>query len=349
MKFKRILILPEQSGHAPNACAYIRMIYPLATLLRKSEFSIVNFSNSSLGNDADLDSDLNGISAISTHRTAPLQSSKAWDLINHAKHKGIPIHWDLDDLPFDLKGKSHESDYISLLAKSALHMRTIADVVTVSTPVLHHELNRFFPLVGTYRNALADGLWDSSRSGSEKSFLYFGLEAHREGLVSISDKLFKRNFKQLKAMQFQIQAIGPLGGSYHPLIKVHQVPHTATTYPRFATWLSQWNRSGIGLIYHQASELNKGKSAIKALEYSALGLGTLTNVNQAITDDPIKDYVSCVSDDDFIDQLLDLYQDKISQEKISQRANSYVLKERLLSNDISSMTTFYTNFLNSLN
>jgi hypothetical protein len=103
------------------------------------------------------------------------------------------------------------------------------------------------------------------------------------------------------------------------------------------------------LIYHQASELNKGKSAIKALEYSALGLGTLTNVNQAITDDPIKDYVSCVSDDDFIDQLLDLYQDKISQEKISQRANSYVLKERLLSNDISSMTTFYTKFLNSLN
>ena len=348
MALKSILILPELSGQAPNACAYIRMIYPLATHMRKSEFSVINLSDSSLRIDQNVNFDLNGISAISTQRTAPLQSSRVWDLLNQAKRSGIPIHWDIDDFPFTLKGNSHESDYISLLAKSAKNMRSIADVVTVSTPRLHHELKSFFPSNEIYRNALADGLWGSAIRENTKSFLYFGLEAHRDGLNSISEKLFKRNLKQLKAMKFQIQAIGPLKGSYHPLIKVIPVPNGATTYPRFATWLTQRNSSSIGLIYHHASEINKGKSAIKALEYAALGLGTLTNMNQAITDDPVKDYVSCVSDVDFVDQMLHLYQDEMTQEKMSERANNYVLGERMLSNDASSMTTFYGKFLNSV-
>ena len=348
MGLKNILILPELSGETPNACAYIRMIYPLATLMRESEFRVVNLSDSSLRINQIVNINLDGISAISTQRTAPLQSSKIWDLLTYAKRSGIPIHWDVDDTPFTFKDVTYGSDYLSLLARSAINMRSIADVVTVSTSRLHHELKSFFPSVDIYRNALADGLWGTSIRANTKSFLYFGLEAHRDGLTSISEKLFKRNLKQLKAMEFQIQAIGPLKGSYHPLIKVIPVPNGTATYPRFATWLTQWNRSSTGLIYHHASELNKGKSAIKALEYAALGLGTLTNMNQAITDDPVRDYVLCVSDDDFVDQMLHLFQDEMTQEKMSERANNYVLGERMLSNDASSMTTFYGKFLNSV-
>ena len=345
---KRILIIPELSGKAPNACGYIRLIYPLANVQKKSKFSIIDLSTSLVENKLDSDFDWSQISAISTQRTAPMQSRLAWDILVMAREKGIPIHWDVDDMPFQLDEKSHESSYLSVLARTALEMRNFASIVTVSTSHIYDEIVPHFSQVEVYRNALVEGLWSPSTNENLKSILFFGLEAHRPGLELISDQLYKRNFKKLKTMNFQIDAVGPLGGNHHPLIRVIPVPNPATTYPRFVSWLSERNKSSIGVVYHLSSSFNKGKSAIKALEYSSLGLATLSNLNQSMSEDPISDYISMVPNDDFIDEMLDLFQDKPSQEMKSRLALEYVHNNRLLSNDTSSMSAFYSKFLESL-
>lgn len=345
---RRILIIPELSGMVPNACGYIRMIYPLATVQKNSRLSIVDLSTSLAENKLIGEFDWSEISAVSTQRTAPMQSRLAWDILVSAKEKGIPIHWDLDDMPFQLDERSHESNYLSLLARTALEMRNFASIVTVSTAQIHSEVAPHFSHVETYRNALVEGLWSPSTNENPKSILYFGLEAHRQGLEIISDKLYKRNFKELKNINFQIDAVGPLGSNYHPMIRIISVPNSATTYPRFASWLSDKHKSSIGVVYHLSSSFNKGKSAIKALEYSSLGLTTLSNVNQSMSDDPISEYISMVPDDDFIDEMLRLFQDKPSQELRSRLAQEYVLNNRLLTNDTSSMSAFYSAFVKSL-
>ena len=348
MKVKRILVIPELSGSMPNACAYIRLLYPLATLMKNSNLSIIDVSKFLFQNNSKLDIDLSEISAITTQRTAPLQSSGAWEILKLAKKKGIPIHWDLDDFPIQLQLSSHETDYLSLLSKSLIEMRSIADLVTLSTPALQQQLEALIPTSQVYRNSIADGLWCPSDLEKNESILFFGLGGHKSGLESISEKLYKRNLKQLKAMNFKIEAVGQLNGTYHPLINVTEVPSGATSYPRFANWLSRWNRSTIGLVYHQVSPLNHGKSAIKALEYGALGVATISNLNQAILDDPVREYARVVSDDDFLDEMLQLFEDKVSQDLMSKNVNTYVLKERLLSNDLLCMTAFYSKFVDSL-
>ncbi len=345
---KRILIIPELNGMVPNACGYIRLIYPLATVQKNSRFSIVDLSISLAENKLNCDFDWSEISAISTQRTAPMQSRLTLDILTRAKENGIPIHWDLDDMPFQLDEKSHELSYLAVLERTALVMRNFASIVTVSTAHIYNEISSHFSHVEVYRNALVEGLWSPSTNENLKSILYFGLEAHKHGLQIISDGLYKRNFKELKNMNFQIDAIGPFGSNYHPLIKVTSVPNSAVTYPRFASWLSESNKSSIGVVYHLSSPFNKGKSAIKALEYSSLGLTTLSNLNQSMSDDPISDYISMVPNDDFIDEMLRLFQDKQSQEMKSQLAQEYVLGNRLLTNDTSSMSAFYTNFVNLL-
>jgi hypothetical protein len=342
------LVIPELSGIAPNACGYIRLIYPLATVQKNSKFSIIDLSTLLVEGKLNLGFDWSQISAISTQRTAPLQSQLAWDILVMAKEKRIPIHWDLDDMPFQLDEKSHESSYLSVLSRTALEMRNYASIVTVSTPQIHNQIASYYSQVEIYRNALVEGLWSPSTNENLKSILYFGLEAHRSGLEILSNKLHERNIKKLKSINFQIDAVGPLDGNYHPLIKVIPVPNSATTYPRFASWLSERNKSSIGVVYHLSTSFNQGKSAIKALEYSSLGLTTLSNLNQPMIDDPISDYISIVPNDDFIDEMLGLFQDKPSQEMRSRLALEYVLSNRLLTNDTSSMSAFYSKFLESL-
>ena len=345
---KRILLIPELSGSVPNACAYIRLIHPLATLQKNLDLAVIDLSTIYLSGSTKLDFDLSGIGAISTQRTAPVQNAWIWGLLLRAKERGIPIHWDLDDLPLLLKHTSHESNYLALLADTTIKMKAVADVVTVSTQVIYEKLAPLFSSVRLHRNAIAQGLWASSAKSKSDSILYFGLEAHKSGLETISEKLHKRNLKKLEKMRFRIDAIGPFGNKYHPLIQVTPVPNFATTYPRFASWLSRSNQSSIGLIYHHITSLNSGKSAIKALEYSLLGLATLSNFNQAVTSDPIGEHISIVSDDDYIDELIRLFQDKVTQEKQSRLANDYVVKSRLLQNDASSMTTFFADFIDSI-
>lgn len=343
---KRILIIPERSGATPNACAYVRLIHPLETLQQRLPIAIIDISKLVTPENPITDLDLSCFSAISTQRTSPFQIMGVWQLLLRAKEKGIPIHWDIDDMPFGGDEKSHESNYLSLLAKSTLRMKEVATKVTVSTQAIHKELASLFSSISTHQNALAQGLWTSSLTRNSNSVLYFGLEAHKSGLETISDMLHKRNLRNLKRMNFQIDAIGPFGKNYHPLINVTSVPNSVISYPRFASWLSQRNSSSIGLIYHNASAINRGKSAIKALEYSLMGLTTLSNLNEAVVNDPVREFISIASDADYVDEMLRLFQDEFSQEKYSRQAKEYVLNNRMLTNDHRSMTEFFSDFLN---
>jgi len=346
MKTKKILILPELSGNSPNACAYLRILSPLLEIVRSQEIKVVNATELGMTSQYEIYRLLDDVALISTHRTAPIQTLINRIIIELAAKRKIPIHWDLDDLPFvDGINEQIVSPILNLL-NSAKEMKDNVTYTTVSTEYIRDELtNLGFSNVQIFRNSLPDGLWEPVTCGNQNTFLFYGLGGHQAGLEYLSNQLHKFNFKALQRSGIRVLVVGPFLGSLHPLIKRIDIPRGRFNYLSFAAWLPTVSSSMVGIIYHEDTPLNRGKSALKALEYSAMRMATLTNANQAVLSDEIRSYTQVFATSNIVEEMIDFVRDKDRIEQVSGAAFDYVQKQRLLSKDSNSMTNFYSEVL----
>jgi glycosyltransferase involved in cell wall biosynthesis len=276
-----VVVVPEAFGNGtPTPCGYIRLLLPLDHPAIGGGIDLVVADAASA---CDYRADV-----IATQRHAVPDKAAAQRLAAHCRRHGITLLYDLDDDLIDVP-KAHP-EYAELQPKAAVvaEMLRAADVVWVSTETLRAKLARRGRSATLVRNALDERLWSASaappqrRSGGPLRILYMGSATHDADFALAAPALARLIEGSGGRVAFDM-----VGVSAQPLMPpwVNRVPMTvmaASSYPGFVDWATrhrQWDDGGwdIGIAPLAASAFNRCKSAIKTMDYAALGLPVLAS------------------------------------------------------------------------
>jgi len=197
-------------------------------------------------------------------------------VIQLARQYGKPVVFEIDDLLLRMpEDHSHRSEYIGALA-AMLYAIIDADMVTCSSNALVDYLTQFNPNTYLLNNYLNDRLWtlhaphSSSNSADQIIIGYMGGETHQLDLEAIREVLLGIVKKYEGQVILRFWGGRPpevfLESPYTDWIQIYQ-----ENYPEFVKFLNQ-QRCDIFIAPLRDNQFNKTKSALKFLEYSALGV-----------------------------------------------------------------------------
>jgi GT2 family glycosyltransferase/glycosyltransferase involved in cell wall biosynthesis len=268
-----VAILERFSSGTPTPCSYIRLLQPLDHPAIGGDFEVVLAdANQALDYRAD-------IMVTQRHAVGDLHAAAA--LIRHCRDHGITLLYDLDD---DLRHVPHDHpDAMALRPQARLISRLVrdADAVWVSTPSLAATLEDLRDTVAVVENGLDERLWAATppalppRQGPVR-ILFMGTATHDADFAIVEMALAR-----LKTMFAEHVSVDLLGISNRPNLpfwvnRVSLPAHASSSYPGFVNWITQqhWD---IGIAPLADTSFNNCKSAIKALDYAALGLPVLAS------------------------------------------------------------------------
>jgi glycosyltransferase involved in cell wall biosynthesis len=251
-----VVVIPETFDNlTPTPCAYIRLLQPLDHPAIGCDIDVVM---ADAGSACDYRADI-----IVTQRHAVRDAAAAGRLAAHCRRHGITLLYDLDD---DL----------------------IDDAVWVSTEALRAKLARGGRGATVVPNALDERIWSAGapapkrRAAGPLRVLYMGSATHDADFALVAPALARL----IEANSGRV-AFDMLGVSARPGLPawVNRVPMTvmaAASYPGFVDWATghrRWDDGGwdIGIAPLAASPFNRCKSAIKTMDYAALGLPVLAS------------------------------------------------------------------------
>jgi hypothetical protein len=328
-----IWYLPEKSGEVPNACSYLRLLGPLYYISNQSDFNLLELKKAS---------DLLHPRTIgfTSNRTAAFQTPGLLDALNTHKDSLRFIHWDTDDYSKEIDKDAKEAEYLLLLEEARQFFSTVATHITVST----EGIFKSFPThknVHLKRNAVPPNVWANSRNNNVSEYLFFGLKAHETSLQELSDQFGRIRRSTLSESQIKVRVVGQFSSPLHPIFESIAVPNGLQTYPKFAAWLSLKNTASCGIVINQDTSLNLGKSAMKFLEYSSLGIATLSTNHVSITSDVTANMNTAqVPFEDLSSWMVENSRSKIVS-VMAKKARDEVLATRTGHNDDQSMYQFF--------
>ena len=290
---RSVVIIPECFDDGTlTPCAYIRLLLPL--------------DHPRIGAGLDVTLAPHGVPSerlradmIVTHRNAVATTEQAQALVRHCRRSGITLAYDLDDDLLALPPQHPDAARLAPLAPAVGLLLAEADVVTVSTPALAAALARRRPDAVVLPNGLDERLWADPpparlRRGGPVRILYMGSQTHDADFALVVPAL-----ERLLASfgpQIGFDMIGISAGSAPGWVSRIGPPPTAASYPGFVNWLVQQESWDIGIAplaqghvaqgggpqgrgtqSRAGGRFNAGKSAIKALEYAALGMATVAS------------------------------------------------------------------------
>ena len=325
--------LPEKSGEVPNACSYLRLLAPLYYRSNQSDFNLLELKKAS---------DLLHPRTIgfTTNRTAAFQVPGLMDMLHIKKDSFRFIHWDTDDYSKEIDKDAKEAEYLLLLEEARKFFTTVATHITVST----EGIFKSFPShknVHLRRNAVPPNVWANSRNNNVSEYLFFGLKAHETSLQELSKQFSRIRSSTLSESQIKVRIVGQFSSPLHPIFESITVPNGLQTYPKFAAWLSMKNTASCGIVINQDTSLNQGKSAMKFLEYSSLGIATLSTNHVSITSDVTANMNTAqVPFKDLSSWMVENSRSKIVS-VMAKKARDEVLATRTGHNDDQSMYQFF--------
>ncbi|HEX3984310.1 MAG TPA: hypothetical protein VHX12_11495, partial [Acidisoma sp.] len=241
-----------------------------------------------------------------TQRYAVPDQEAARALLTHARRAGTPLLYDLDDDLIALPPDHPEAERLRPRNAGVAALLGGANQIHVSTDIL---ADRIGPLVRGGRgaitvmpNGLDEGLWSLTgesaagwggtphaiagvQSGPVR-ILYMGTATHGADLDLILPALVRLH--ESFGERIAIELVGIVGPhALPPFLKRLDVPRRAgLSYPAFVSWLSERQRRepwAIGLAPLVDTPFNGCKSAIKMLDYAALGLPVVASAVAAYT------------------------------------------------------------------
>jgi GT2 family glycosyltransferase/glycosyltransferase involved in cell wall biosynthesis len=256
----------------------------------------------------------------------------------------LPIVVDLDDNLVTLGGRD---DLAGEYGESVAGMRRLlaaATLVTVSTPRLQEELRGHADDVVVVPNQLDERLWFGGLPAATPllkprdpagpvQLLYMGTMTHGGDLRVLEPAL--EALQKLTRRPVRLSVIGGerLGAGQNWYQRI-AVPAGYTSYPRFVSWLranaSQWDLA-VAPLEH--SEFNAGKSDLKFLEYSALGLPGVYSDYGPYQESVVPDELGLLADADprqWAEQLARLCNDAELRRDIGSRVRNHVRTSRTL-------------------
>ncbi len=264
----------------PTACGYIRLALPYTQTLM--DIRMHSFL---------LDSDLIPYyitDFLVTQRLALGDLVKVNSNLSHLKKHGIKMIYDLDDDLLAIDSSHPEYSHYSKLLPSVARQALEADLVTVSTEVLVHSMKVFNPKVEVVPNSHDDRVWEDKKLTEETPekirILYMGTPTHTEDLLLIKEPL-ERIIEDYKDKVEVVIIGGTNETTLLPKFKFLKIPEAfAFSYPVFVKWLSEQGPFHIGLSPLVENKFNVGKSALKFMDYTALGLVTICSDVSAYAD-----------------------------------------------------------------
>ncbi|MCX5871527.1 MAG: glycosyltransferase [Deltaproteobacteria bacterium] len=269
------LVLIENIGPQPGPCAYIRLILPLIRE-RGEKFDLRWVTPEQvIGYVADV---------LICQRTAVTSITVIDTISAHCRENNIRIVYDLDDLLLTLP--EDHPEYEIYAPKSAAVFRWLleADEVWVSTEALRHHVCQVNPRTHVVPNYIDDKLWIKPKMSVVKHewmdsvrLLYMGTQTHRADFELVKKVLKRLKDEFLERIEINLIGISPDISSEKWYETITPPQAIGISYPAFVNWICNEPTFDIGIAPLVDNEFNRCKSAIKFLDYSALGLATVAS------------------------------------------------------------------------
>jgi glycosyltransferase involved in cell wall biosynthesis len=268
-----ILVIPEQydetSRGSCTPCAHIRLLRPL-------DHPVTGRGLATTVADAATASRYHA-EVIVTQRHAVPSIAAAAALVDHARRTGAALMFDIDDDLLTVPPEHPEATELAPRAAVVAYLVREADVVRISTAALAARIEPLARNVQVATNALDERIWlPEPRQRTDRydgvRILCMGTMTHDADFALLLPALTEihRQFGD------QIRIVSGLEVPFW-IRRLAPTPHAGRSYAGFVHWLRSAGTWDIGLAPLADTPFNACKSAIKVLDYAALGLASLAS------------------------------------------------------------------------
>lgn len=206
------------------------------------------------------------------------------NLLAGVAHKiGAKLIYDLDDNLLAMEDHPERDAYISLVAAVRRSLQ-VAHEVWCSTLALVDVVAEAGANALHMPNDLDPILWSLGAAEFEPQplvddsvlrLVYMGTRTHDEDYRLLEDALIELERVRPGSFSLALVGVNARHTAQHPWISMLSPPaHTGASYPAFVRWFVQQGPFDLGLAPLIDTHFNRGKSAIKVLDYAAIGVPT---------------------------------------------------------------------------
>jgi GT2 family glycosyltransferase/glycosyltransferase involved in cell wall biosynthesis len=264
-----IAVIPERSaGGALSPCAYIRLLQPLDHPAIAGDFDVVFADEHDITR---LRTDI-----VATQRYAIAGTDGADALAAHCRETGARLLYDIDDDLLHIPRDHPEAAELRPRARVIARMLRHADVVWTSTAPLAAALRDACGSIRVVPNGLDERIWgepgvDRVRLNPLR-ILFMGSATHQKDWAVVAAALGR--VVNVFGGDVMFDMMGVVGPVTLP-DWVHRVAPSMVgnaSYPGFVDWITHAPPWDIGIAALADTDFNRCKSAIKLMDYAALGL-----------------------------------------------------------------------------
>ncbi|HUB14860.1 MAG TPA: glycosyltransferase [Acetobacteraceae bacterium] len=274
-----IVLVPERLDNGEfSPCAYIRLLQPLDHPAIGGDFDIVLADpDEALCYAADI---------VATQRYALSDLAAADRLVAHCRRTGAALAYDLDDHLLQIPRDHPDAAVLRPKTKVVQRLLRDADAVFVSTAALAESLKPARADAVVVPNALDERIWATLPAGVRPGrrarggpvrLLCMGTATHGADFAMIEQALARLHATFEHRVMIDVLGVIARTDLPHWVHRPAMPPATTATYPGFVNWITQQEGWDIGLAPLADSAFNRCKSAIKTLDYAALGLAVVAS------------------------------------------------------------------------
>jgi hypothetical protein len=266
-----VVVVPERFGNGtPSPCGYIRLLQPLDHLAAAGAIDmVVTDAAGALRHRPDV---------VVTQRYAMPDRASADKLARHCRTHGIKLIYDLDDDLLNIPRNHPEAAILRPQAKLVARMLGHADAVWVSTEALQQTIGAKATVVP---NGLDERIWaappmQARRSWGPLRILYMGTTTHEADFAMVEPALIRLHKEFAGRVGIDLIGVTARGDLPTGINRIAPPSHALASYPGFVDWIMRqsWD---LGIAPLADTGFNRAKSAIKTLDYAALGLAVLAS------------------------------------------------------------------------
>ena len=269
-----VVLVPERFSTGPlTPCAYIRLLQPFDHLAAAEGLDVV------LADAAEATRYQADVVVTQRHAVDDFDAIEA--LHRHCGEHDIALLYDLDDDLLDIPREHPDADELRPRARIVERLLRVASAVWVSTPRLKERVARVGIAAAVVPNALDERLWvDPPPIRPTRQvpvrILFMGTTTHDVDLALVEPVLARLHQAFPGRVRFELIGVSARGDLPE---WVHRVPVAISrlSYPGFVNWMAQQPAWDIGIAPLADTPFNRGKSAIKVMDYAALGLAVVAS------------------------------------------------------------------------
>ena len=198
-----------------------------------------------------------------------------------ARYPDIRIIVDIDDDLYSIPTNHPEFVYYISRINTLDDLIDLSDIVTVSTKPIEQQIIQKHPHVSIIQipNFLNDYIWDTNchqfeENHNEIRILYSGTETHDADL-RLLESIIPETIELVRSATGKKLRFIIVGGTSLNIgnMEIIQVPNDKRSYPDYVAWLQSMHPFDFAIApLDLNNKMNKSKSSLKFLEYSAMGL-----------------------------------------------------------------------------